>query len=54
VNNKAEVRSIAEPPLRPNDRIKLGSLLAAIRQGSVALIWKIARDKTPVEPASFS
>lgn len=50
---EAEVRAIIEAALQPKDRIKLGSLLAAIGAKCGAVDLDVTRDKTPVEPASF-
>jgi len=50
---EAEVRAIIEAALQPKDRIKLGSLLAAIGRECGGADLDITRDKTPIEPASF-
>ena len=55
---EAEVRAILEDSLRPDDRIKLGSLLAYIgRQArltdeEIATIERL-RDRTPARSVSF-
>ena len=52
---EAEVRAILEESLRPDDRIKLGSMLAAVGKKArltdddMAVIQSV-RDKTPAEP----
>ena len=58
VSTEAEIRAILEDAVRPESRIKLGSLLAAIGQSiyeatgeDIAL--DITRDKTPAKPFSF-
>lgn len=52
-STEAEIRSILEEAVRPNEGIKLGSYLAErLRQfGGVDL--DIQRDRTPVRPATF-
>jgi plasmid stability protein len=52
-STEAEVRAILENAARPDDRIKLGSLLAEIGQeaGGADLVFE--RDKTPAEPLTF-
>jgi plasmid stability protein len=57
-STEAEVRAILESAVKPEDRVKLGSLMAEIgrRAGltdeDVAVFEKV-RDRTPVEPVSF-
>lgn len=48
---EAEIRFILETAVRPEGRIKLGSLLTQI--GHKAKGFEIERDKTPAEPMSF-
>lgn len=52
-STEAEIREILEAAVRPVERIKIGSELAAFgeRWGGVEL--DITRDQTPPEPASF-
>jgi plasmid stability protein len=52
-STEAEVRAILENAARPDDRIKLGSLLAEIGQeaGGADLVFE--RDNTPAEPLTF-
>jgi plasmid stability protein len=52
-STEAEVRAILESAARPDDRIKLGSLLAEIGQQTGGADLVIERDKTPTEPLSF-
>ena len=52
-STEAEVRAILESAARPDDRIKLGSLLAEIGQQAGGADLVIVRDKTPTEPLSF-
>ena len=52
-STEAEVRAILESAARPDDRIKLGSLLAEIGQQAGGADLDIERDKTPTEPLSF-
>lgn len=57
-STEAEIRDIIEAAVRPAERIKLGSLLAAIGReaelsdGDVEALQK-SRDKTPPEPMIF-
>ena len=50
---EAEIRDILEQAVRPPERLKIGSALAALgaRFGGVDL--RIERDRTPIEPAKF-
>ena len=50
---EAEIRIILENAVRPDGRIKLGSLLAEIGREAGGFDLEIERDKTPVEPMSF-
>ena len=52
-STEAEVRAILESAARPDDRVKLGSLLAEIGQLAGGVDLMIERDKTPTEPLSF-
>lgn len=49
----AEIRAILESAVRPEGRIKLGSLLAEIGREVGGVDLEIERDRTPVEPMSF-
>ncbi|SMC30953.1 FitA-like ribbon-helix-helix domain-containing protein [Polynucleobacter kasalickyi] len=52
-STEAEIRSILEGAVRPESRIKLGSLLAEIGREVGGFDIEIERDKTPSEPMSF-
>ena len=52
-STEAEVRAILESAARPNDRVKLGSLLAEIGQQAGGADLVIERDKTLTEPLSL-
>jgi plasmid stability protein len=52
-STEAEVRAILENVARPEDRIKLGSLLAEIGQQAGGVDLEIERDKSPSEPLRF-
>lgn len=50
---EAEIRIILENALRPDGRIKLGTLLAGIGHEAGGFDLEIERDKAPSEPISF-
>jgi plasmid stability protein len=50
---EAEIRFILENAVRPEGRIKLGSLLSEIGREAGSVDLDIERDKTPGEPMSF-
>ena len=52
-STEAEIRAILEFAVRPEGRIKLGSLLAEIGREVGGVDLEIERDKTPAEPISF-
>ena len=52
-STEAEIRFILESAVRPNDRVKLGSLLSEIGCEAEFVEIEIDRDKTPSEPVSF-
>jgi len=52
-STEAEVRASLESIARPEGRIKLGSLLADIRQQAGGFDLEIERDKSPAEPMRF-
>lgn len=52
-STEAEIRFILENAVRPNDRVKLGSLLADIGREAGFVDIEIDRDKTVIEPLSF-
>jgi plasmid stability protein len=52
-STEAEIRDILETAVKPEGRIKLGSLLADIGRELGGVDLKIVRDKTPAEPLRF-
>ncbi|MBN3787180.1 Arc family DNA-binding protein [Burkholderia sp. Ac-20353] len=52
-STEAEVRDILEQAVRPEGRLKLGTLLAEIGREAGGVDLDIQRDKTPTEPMSF-
>lgn len=52
-STEAEIRDILETGVKPEGRIKLGSLLADIGRELGSIDLKIERDKTPAEPLMF-
>jgi plasmid stability protein len=52
-STEAEIRAILESAVRPDGRIKLGTLLADIGREVGGIDLDIERDRTPVEPMSF-
>ena len=52
-STEAEIRAILENAVRPEGRIKLGSLLAEIGREAGGVDLEIERDRTPAEPVSF-
>ncbi len=52
-STEAEVRAILESVARPQDRVKLGSLLAEIGQQAGGFELETERDKSSAEPMSF-
>ena len=57
-STEAEVRAILENAVKPEGRVKLGSLLADIgRRANLAddefAVFEQTRDKTPGQPVSF-
>ena len=53
LSTEAEIRAILENAVRPDGRIKLGSLLAEIAHEVGGIDLEIERDRTPAEPMSF-
>ena len=53
LSTEAEIRAILENSVRPEGRIKLGSLLAEIGREVGGVDLEIERDRTPAEPVSF-
>ena len=60
LSTEAEIRAILENAVRPESRIKLGSLLASIAHEAGVLTdaeaesFNQLRDKTPSEPMNFA
>ncbi len=52
-STEAEIREILEEAIRPKDRIKVGSELAAFGRRFGGLDLDIERDRTPAKPAKF-
>jgi antitoxin FitA len=52
-STEAEIRAILENATRPENRVKLGTLLAEIGKEAGGVDLKIERDKTSTEPLSF-
>jgi len=52
-STEAEIRDILETAVKPEGRIKLGSLLADIGRELGGVDLKIERDKTPAAPLRF-
>ncbi|GHT81972.1 antitoxin [Betaproteobacteria bacterium] len=50
---EAEIRAILDAAVRPEGRVKLGSLLAEIGREVGGVDLEIERDRTPREPVSF-
>ena len=53
LSTEAEIRAILENAVRPEGRIKLGSLLAEIGREVGGIELEIERDRTATEPVSF-
>jgi plasmid stability protein len=53
LSTEAEIRAILENAVRPESRIKLGSLLAEIGREVGGVDLEIERDKTSDEPVGF-
>ena len=52
-STEAEIRAILENAVRPEGRIKLGTLLADIGREVGGIDLEIERDRTSVEPMRF-
>ncbi|MEQ1528628.1 MAG: hypothetical protein ABL925_04870 [Methylococcales bacterium] len=52
-STEAEIRAILDNTVRPENRIKLGSLLAKIGLEAGGVDLEIERDKSPSEPLNF-
>ncbi|MEO6918805.1 MAG: plasmid stability protein [Collimonas sp.] len=53
ISTEAEIRAILENAVRPEGRIKLGSLLAEIGREVGGVDLEIERDRMPAEPVGF-
>ena len=53
-STEAEVRAILDGAVRPDQRLRLGSALAALAKPFGGLELEIRRDKTPARAADFS
>lgn len=53
LSTEAEIREILENAVRPEGRIKLGSLLAEIGREVGGVDLEIERDRTPSNPVNF-
>ncbi len=53
-STEAEVRAILDSAVRPDQRVRLGSALAALSKPFGGLELEIRRDKTPARAANFS
>jgi plasmid stability protein len=52
-STEAEIREILENTVRPPERVKLGSVLAAIGREFGGVDLDVERDKTPAGTATF-
>lgn len=52
-STEAEIRSILENAVRPTDRLRIGSALAAFGEELDGAELEFRRDPSPVDPASF-
>ena len=52
-STEAEIRVILEEAVRPEERTKIGSQLAAFAQQFEGLELETNRDQAPMEPAEF-
>ncbi len=52
-STEAEIREILEEAIRPKNRLKIGSELAAFGRRFGGLDLEIDHDRTPAEPAEF-
>ncbi|KVN36733.1 plasmid stability protein [Burkholderia pyrrocinia] len=52
-STEAEVRDILEKAVRPEGRVKLGTMLAEIGREAGGVDLDVQRDKTPTEPIDF-
>lgn len=52
-STEAEIRAILDEAVLPEERVKLGTMLAEIGREVGWVDLEIERDKTPTEPISF-
>jgi len=52
-STEAEIREILEEAVRPKERLKIGSELAAFGRQFGGIELDVERESTPTEPASF-
>jgi plasmid stability protein len=52
-STEAEIRAILDAAVLPEERVKLGTILAEIGREIGGVDLEIERDKTPTEPISF-
>lgn len=52
-STEAEIREILEEAIRPKERVKVGSELAAFGRRFGGLDLDVRRDQTPAQPAKF-
>ena len=52
-STEAEIREILETAVRPTNRLKIGSELAALGRELGGVELDITRDPTPAQPAEF-
>lgn len=52
-STEAEVRSILEETVRPRDRVRIGSELAAFAQKHGGIDLRMRRDRSPIRGADF-
>ena len=52
-STEAEIRAILEEAVKPAERVKLGSELAALAKKYGSFDLEIERDRSPIQPAEF-
>ncbi len=52
-STEAEIRSILEIAVRPENRVKIGQVLAEFGRRLSGAEWNTARDTAPAKPAIF-
>ncbi len=53
-STEAEIRAILDEAVRPNARVKLGTMLSAIGRDLGGVDLNVTRDPAPAEPATFA